>query len=137
MKMHGSHDVSTPEEYIAAVEDDRREQIAAIHAFIRETVPDLEPHIMSGMLAYGRYHYKYASGREGDWCRVALASNKQYISLYCCAADETGYIPEQYQERLPKAKIGKSCVRFKRWSDLDHDIVAEMLRRGAVASFGM
>lgn len=137
MKMHGSHDVTTPEDYIAAVDEARREQIATIHAFIRATVPDLEPFIQSGMLAYGHYRYRYASGREGDWCRVALASNKQYISLYCCAADSEGYVAERFRERLPKANIGKSCVRFKRWSDLDHDVVAEMLRLTAVTEFGM
>lgn len=135
--MHGRLEVTTPEEYMLALEADRREQISAIHAFICATVPELEPYIQGGMLGYGRYHYRYASGREGDWCRVGLASNKQYISLYCCAADEQGYVAERFRDRLPKASIGKSCVRFKRWGDLDHEVVAEMLRLTAASEFGM
>ena len=79
------------------------------------------------MLGYGRFHYRYASGREGDASLVALSSRKQYISLYVLCADERGYLAERYAERLPKASIGKSCVRFKRVSDLDADALRELL----------
>ena len=71
------------------------------------------------MLGYGRFHYRYASGREGDASLVALSSRKNYISLYVLCTDEGGYLAEQYVDRLPKASIGKSCVRFKRTDDID------------------
>jgi hypothetical protein len=81
------------------------------------------------MLGYGPFHYKYASGREGDTALVGIANNKQYISLYVIAAnEEEGYIAGSYQDRLPKASIGKGCVRIKRLSDVDLDVVAELLR---------
>jgi hypothetical protein len=79
------------------------------------------------MLGYGRFHYRYPTGNEGDASLVALASRKNYISLYVLAADERGYLAEQYVERLPKASIGKSCVRFKRLSDVDLDVVRELI----------
>jgi hypothetical protein len=79
------------------------------------------------MLGYGRFHYRYATGREGDASLIALASRKQYISLYVLCADENGYLAEQYVERLPKASIGKSCVRFKRVSHVDLDAVRDLL----------
>lgn len=128
---------ATPEEYIASLEEPRRSEIAQIDRLIRETLPDLEPFMLNGMLAYGPYHYRYPSGREGDWCRVALASQKNYISLYCCAADEGGYVAERYRERLPKANIGKSCVRFKKLDDLDRGAVQAMLRETAETGFGL
>ena len=79
------------------------------------------------MLGYGRFHYRYATGREGDASLIALSSRKSYISLYVLCADETGYLAEQYVERLPKASIGKSCVRFKRLADLDEGVLRELL----------
>lgn len=132
-----SKSARTPEEYIAELQEPRRGEIAQLDTLIRKTVPKLEPHIRSGMLGYGTYHYKYASGREGDWFRIGLASNKNYISLYACAADEQGYVAERYKERLPKASIGKSCVRFKRLEDLDLKVLKELLRETAKTEFGM
>ena len=126
--MKGQLDVKTPAEYIAAVDDKRRPDIAALDSLIREHAPDLEPVIANGMLGYGPFHYRYASGREGDSCRLAIANNKSAISLYCFAADADGYVAERYRERLPKADVGKSCVRFKRLSDLDQDALVELIK---------
>ena len=82
MKMKGQLDVGTPAEYIAAVDDKRGPDVAALDALIREHAPELEPVIMGGMLGYGPFHYRYASGREGDTHRVSLASRMHGISLY-------------------------------------------------------
>lgn len=135
--MAGSLNVATPAEYIAKLSEPRRSEIAAIDAFIRKTVPKLKPFIGMGMLGYGPIHYKYASGREGDAAKVGLASNKQYISLYLCATNDKGYVAEQYKARLPKASIGKCCVRFKRFDDLDRKVVAALLKEAAKSGFGV
>ena len=79
------------------------------------------------MLGYGPFHYRYASGREGDASLLALSSRKRYISLYVLCTTEDGYLAEQYAERLPKADIGKSCVRFKRAADVDRDVLRELI----------
>jgi Domain of unknown function (DU1801) len=119
--------VAAPEDYIAALDEPRRSDIQRLHDLIRETLPELEPNTDGGMLGYGRFHYRYASGREGDASLVALSSRKQYISLYVLCADERGYLAERYAERLPKTSIGKSCVRFKRTSDVDLDALRDLL----------
>ena len=87
--------VSTPDEYIDALEEPRRTDIRSLHELITREAPQLEPHIASGMLAYGRYHYRGKTGPEGDWSDIGLASNKRYISLYVMAgAKETDYLAE-------------------------------------------
>ena len=93
--------------------------------------------ICAGMLGYGPFHFRYPSGREGDWFRIGLASNKNYISLYVCAADQRGYAAERYREKLPKASIGKSCVRFKRLEDLDAGTLRALIKEGAKIGFGL
>lgn len=135
--MHGNSTARTPTEYIAQVEEKRRPDIRRLHRMIRREAPDLKPTMEFGMLGYGRFHYRYASGREGTWMKIGVANNKQYISLYCCAADARGYLAERYRKRLPKASIGKSCVRFKRLDDLDESVLRELIRKTAAASWGM
>ena len=114
MKMKGQLNVKTPAEYIAAVDDKRRPDIAGLDALIRKHAPKLEPVIMEGMLGYGPFHYRYASGREGEACKLSIASNASYISLYCFAAGAEGYVAERYVDRLPKASIGKPNRCFSR-----------------------
>ncbi len=130
---------ATHAEYIASVEDPgRRADIQRLHDLIREAAPELEPTMQfAGILGYGPFHYRYASGREGDWFRIGVANQKNYISLYCCATDGKGYVAERFKTRLPKASIGRSCVRFKRLSDLDEDALRELIRQTASGHFGM
>ncbi|MCX6629436.1 MAG: DUF1801 domain-containing protein [Candidatus Solibacter sp.] len=132
--MKGQLKAETPAEYIAQLEEPRKSDVAALDALIRKVAPKLEPFIHSGMLAYGPLHYKSASGCEGDWFHIGVASNQNYISLYICASGETGYVAERYKEVLPKANIGKSCVRFKRLSDLDQAALKKLIREGAQAA---
>lgn len=126
-------EVRTPEEYFAALPEPRRGEVLALHDLIRREAPDLEPHIRSGMVGYGSYHYRYDSGREGDWFVVGLAGRRAYVSLYVSASDGDRYLAETYRDRLPKADIGRGCVRIKRLSDVDLTTVAELIRAAAAA----
>ena len=119
--------VAAPEDYIAELEQPRRGEIQRLHDLIRETLPELEPTVDGGMIGYGRFHYRYASGREGDASLIALASRARYISLYVLCADAGGYLAARYVDRLPNASIGKSCVRFKRTDDVDLDVLRELI----------
>ena len=110
--MHGQLKAPTPAEYMAQVEEPRKSEIAAFDRPVRKPAPEPEPFVHSGMPAYGRWHYKHASGREGDGFRIGVAGN----------------------EYIPKTKIGKSCVRFKRLSDVNQATLEEMIREGARAA---
>lgn len=127
----------SPDALIAALPEPRRSEIARVDRFIREAVPDLERLAAAKMIGYGPFHYRYASGREGDAFRIALSSRVQYISLYTCAADARGHVAERYRDRLPAADIGKGCVRFKRLADLDPAALRALLREVAVTGFGV
>jgi hypothetical protein len=59
-------DAVTPEAFIESLAEPRRSQVRELHEVIRKTAPDLEPHMLSGMLAYGTYRYRYPSGRQGE-----------------------------------------------------------------------
>ena len=123
----------SPEEYIAAVPEPRKNHIEALHVLIQKTVPKLKPRILSGMIGYGTYPYRYASGREGDWSLIALANQKNYISLYVCSMEDGKYIADEYRDSLPKASIGKSCIRFKKLEDIDTSILVEIIKKAEKA----
>ena len=128
--MKGQLKVSTPKEYLAKLKEPRKSDVTRLDKLIRKAAPKLKPFILSGALGYGPYHYKYASGREGDWFRIGVSSNASYISLYVTAFDqgEGVYPAERYKAQLPKAKIGKSCVTFKKLDDLDEKALAALIK---------
>jgi uncharacterized protein DUF1801 len=119
-------DTADTEAYISRLEGSRKSDIGRLHARIREVAPGLRAYVDRGFLAYGRYTYRYASGREGDWLCLGLASNKAYISLYAPTLDLQPYV-----DRLPKADLGRGCIRFKRLADLEPEIVDEIIRASA------
>jgi|tagenome__1003787_1003787.scaffolds.fasta_scaffold19205453_2 hypothetical protein len=121
----------TPDEYLAAVDERRRPDLVALDALITGTAPGL-PRVMAGrMIGYGPFHYRYASGREGDATLIALAAQKRYLSLYVLCSVDGGYLAERYADRLPKASIGKSCVRFTRLADVDEGVLRELVAEAA------
>ena len=123
---------ATPDEYIESIPDERRRNdIRRLHEMIRRAAPNLEPSVEAGGIGYGTYHYRYATGREGDAAIIALSSRKQYISLYVSATVGDKYLPETYVDRLPKADIGKVCVRIKRLTDVDESVLEQLIREGA------
>jgi hypothetical protein len=131
MNMFKVTDAKNPQEYIAKIDEPRKSEIQKLHDLIREYAPKLEPFMISGMIGYGKYHYKYPSGREGDWCTIALASQKNYISVYVCVMNGEQYLAERYKSELPKASIGKSCIRFKKTVDIDLEILKEIIKKSA------
>jgi hypothetical protein len=122
---------ATPEEYIAGLDEPRRGELQRLHAAIRKAAPRLEPAVCAGGIGYGMYRYQYASGRTGDWPVIALASRKRYISVYVSASEGGEYIAERNKALLPKANIGRSCIRFKRLSDIDLKALEKVLKEGA------
>jgi hypothetical protein len=113
----------TLEEFLASLPADRRDTITTVHQAIRKAVPKLAPTIMSGMgsalIGYGKYRYKSASGREGDWFLIGLAPGKKDYSLHICVGDKTGYLVEQNAAKLGAVKTGRSCINFKKLEDLN------------------
>lgn len=118
----------TPEAYVEGLESPRREDIGRLHERIRELAPTMSASASEGMLTYGRYSYRYKSGREGDWWALGVASNKDYISLYAPTLDL-----EPFVARLPKANLGRGCIRFKRLDDVDAGVIDEVIRASAAS----
>ena len=80
----------------------------------------------SSIVGFGNYHYRYASGREGDFFEAGFSPRKRALTIYVMA----GFA--QYEDllaRLGKHTTGKSCLYVKRLADIDLDVLREMLIR--------
>jgi hypothetical protein len=120
----------TPEEYLGMIEEPRKTDMIEVFNFLKEAIPDEKPFIDFGMIAFRRFHYKSKSGREGDWAVILLASQKNYISVYVCAADGKEYVAERYADKLGKVSVGKSCIRFKKLDDVNKDVLKKVVQEG-------
>ena len=133
--MPGPISATTPEEYIALLDEPRRSHIQALFDLIRESAPEFEPFVISGKIGFGKFHYK-GKTCEGEWFKLGLASNKTSIMIASCAVGSDGkHLAELYADKLPKAKIGKSCINFKKFEDIDLDVIREIAQRTASADF--
>jgi hypothetical protein len=108
----------TADAWIDAQPEPVRADLRALHARIVAAAPAL-PVSVGEMLAYGPFRYRYASGREGTSALVSIAVRKGGFSVYVNAVDGDGYVAEAAAAKLGKAKVGRSCITFKRLADLD------------------
>ena len=79
----------------------------------------------ASIVGFGSYHYKYASGREGDWMLTAFSPRKQNITLYIFGGFE-GY--DELMAQLGKHSCGKSCVYIKRLSDVHLPTLKKLIK---------
>ncbi|HKK79058.1 MAG TPA: DUF1801 domain-containing protein [Phaeodactylibacter sp.] len=78
------------------------------------------------IVGFGQYHYKYDSGREGDWFITGFAPRKRQLSLYIMS----GF--DQYEallQKLGKHKTGKSCLYIKRLDDIDKSVLRTLIEQ--------
>ena len=124
----------TPDEFLAALPAEQRGTMAAVHLAIRKAVPKLKPEVMTGMgaatlLGYGKYRYKSASGREGEWFLIGLVAGKKDYALHICAGTKGGYLVEQNAAKLGKVKTGRTCINFKQLEDLNLPAVMALVKQ--------
>jgi len=76
------------------------------------------------IIGFGSYHYKYASGREGDWPLVGFSPRKQHLTVYIM----TGFNKfDEILAQLGKYTTGKSCLYIKKLSDVNIPSLKELI----------
>lgn len=138
MNMFKPVGAKTDTEYLSMLTDDRREALEYLDKIIKETIPSQKRWFAYNMLGYGKFKYLDYKKREAQWPVIALASQKNYMSLYVCAihpSQKDKYIAEVYEKELykdgVKPNVGKSCIRFKNLDDLDISVVKKVLKDAA------
>ena len=93
----------------------RREDAWAIHDLMAKASGEQAAMWGSSIVGFGSYHYKYDSGREGDFMRVGFSPRKQNLSLYIMPGFDKY---EGLLNKLGKHKTGKSCLYINKLADV-------------------
>ena len=113
--------------FVEEIEDEKKRQDAylLIQLFSEET--GYEPKLWgANIIGFGRYHYKYASGHEGDAAPIGFSPRKAQISIYLSQPEDE--IREEKLSRLGKHKMGKGCLYIKKISDIDPAVLKELVQ---------
>lgn len=114
-------------EFIKGVEDDRvRKECRTVMKIMKEATG--APARMWGpsIVGFGSYHYRYASGREGDWFLTGFAPRKGNLTLYIMSGFREY---EGLMKRLGKHRTGKSCLYVKSLEDVDMKVLTDLVRK--------
>jgi hypothetical protein len=118
-------DVAT---FLAAVADPKRRADAEAACALMAEATGAPPVMWgSAIIGFGVYHYRYASGRSGDWPAVGMSPRKQALTLYVSSGFD-GY--RDLLDRLGPHTTGKSCLYLKRLADVDHDVLKTLVAEG-------
>ncbi len=80
----------------------------------------------TSIIGFGSYHYKYASGREGDWFCAGFSPRKQSLTLYIMGCHQKE--DEHLYQKLGKHKTGKSCLYIKKLSEIELSALEQIIR---------
>jgi hypothetical protein len=115
-------------EFLASVADPKRRADAEAVTALMAEVTGAEPTMWgTGIVGFGSYHYRYASGREGDWPAVGLSPRKASLTVYLSTGFD-GY--DDLLARLGPHSTGRSCLYIKRLADVDEAVLRELVETG-------
>ncbi|MCR9132541.1 MAG: DUF1801 domain-containing protein [bacterium] len=111
--------------YIEAIEHPQRKEDCKTILKLMTEISGREPVMWgSSIVGFGKYHYKYESGREGDMLITGFSNRKQAINLYIMDGFKRH---AELLEKIGKFKTGKSCFYIKKLSDIDIDVLSTVI----------
>lgn len=112
-------------EFVNRIEDKgRRADVRKVAAMMRRATGKKAKMWGPGIVGYGEYHYKYASGREGDFMITGFSPRKQSLSVYIMPGFSSF---GSLMKKLGKHKTGKSCLYINRLSDVDEKVLEKLI----------
>lgn len=112
-------------EFINSIDDkEKRADVRKVAAMMRRATGKRAKMWGSSIVGYGNYHYKYESGREGDFMLTGFSPRKQALTVYIIPGFSHF---EKLMAKLGKYKTGRSCLYIKRLSDVDEKILERLI----------
>jgi Domain of unknown function (DU1801) len=111
--------------FLQSLDDEARKQDCLLLADIIQKTTGFSSKMWgTAIVGFGSYHYRYDSGREGDAPLVGFSPRKEAIALYLSG---TFNQREELLQKFGKHKSGKACIYVKKLSDIDVEILKQML----------
>lgn len=109
--------------FISGLDNETRKSDSIALLSILEKVSGYKPFLSGSIIGFGKYHYKYESGHEGDSAVIAFSPRKQHLVVYIMPGFNKF---EELLKKLGKHKLGKSCLYINKLSDLKLDVLEQI-----------
>ncbi len=106
----------------------RREDARRVIEIMQRTTQEQPRMWGDRIVGFGSYHYRYASGREGDWPLIGLSPGKRNLALYIMPGFDNCQC-QALLARLGKHRTGRSCLYVNRLRDIDISVLEELVRQ--------
>lgn len=113
--------------FVAQLPDAQRQDSEKLLALM--TALTGEPAVLWGtMVGFGQYHYRYASGHQGDTFKIGFAPRKAEFSIYLMGPTGPDMVArrDDLLARLGRHRMGKACLYVKRLADIDMAVLGEL-----------
>lgn len=113
--------------FLKSLDDNQRRRDAREIAKLMKEITGKRPRLWgTSIVGFGTYHYKYKSGREGDWPMTGFSPRKQNLAIYIMPGFSRY---AALMKKLGKYKTGKSCLYLKRLDDVDLKVLRQLITR--------
>lgn len=112
--------------FLESIDHEKRQADSFVVLELMKEITGQEPKMWgSSIIGFDEYHYKYDSGREGDFFKVGFSPRKQSLTLYIMP----GFARyEELMEQLGKYKTGKSCLYINKLEDIDMETLSQLIK---------
>jgi len=113
--------------FINSITDEKKKNLSFKILDLMKKITKEEPKMWgSSIVGFGHYHYKYESGREGDWFLIGFSPRKQNFVIYLMSG-VSKY--EDLLKKLGKYKTGKGCLYINKEDDIDINVLTEIIKK--------
>lgn len=126
-------------QHLESLSPNKQSEMPTLHQFILSSLPDAELTFHSGkdasgktvsnpVIGYGSYKHQFANGKIDDMFKMGISANTTGISMYCMGLKDKNYLKYNYADSIGKASITGYCIKFKKLSDLNIDILEQLVK---------
>lgn len=114
------------EVFLNSIENEAKRKDAFTLLGMMKQITNFEPKMWgSSIIGFGNYHYKYASGQEGDWFILGFSPRKTSLSVYLMFGDNK---PEDLFAKLGKHKTGVGCIYINKLADVNLNVLEGLIK---------
>lgn len=127
--------------YISSHTEPKRSEMEALHEIMLNLMPACKLWFIDGRndqgkvvsnpnIGYGILNKKYADGKSRPFYQIGLSSNTTGISVYIMGISDKTYLAQTYGKELGKANVSGYCIKFKKLTDINIEILKEIIKYG-------
>ena len=131
--------------YITSQPEQKNSDMLELNRMILEIKPDCKLWFLDGKdktgkivsnpnIGYGLYTIKYADGKTKEFYQIGLSANTTGISVYIMGIEDKKFLANTFGEKIGKASVSGYCIKFKKLSDINIEVLADAIKYGSEAT---